>query len=238
MQDDEKKRFATNEPRGSGTRNPRRERAASEETRRRIQAAAERLFARQGYGATGMRQIAREAEVNLATIAYFFESKAGLLRAILDDYFDGFTATLRANLPGDAPLEDRLRRTIHAGVDYFAAHRDQLLIVIPELNRDMPEITELKVRRVREIARVFWGEVIEPLAAAGRAVPPYVVAPALMLLTASRFLLAPVLEPIAAELSGGGAPAINDHEYADAIATLYLEGLTGLMGRGPAGGAA
>ena len=52
-------------------------------TREGILAAAEELFARQGFDATSMQQIARSAGVARATPAYFFRSKAGLYDAVL-----------------------------------------------------------------------------------------------------------------------------------------------------------
>src|SRR5215218_6265163 len=58
----------------------RREQAAA--TRRLILEAAERLFERQGYAATTMAAIAREAGVALKTVYVAFETKSGLLRAL------------------------------------------------------------------------------------------------------------------------------------------------------------
>jgi len=54
------------------------------QTRQRILLAAERLFARLGYGATSLRAIMAEANVNTASVHYYFGGKAALLRAIFD----------------------------------------------------------------------------------------------------------------------------------------------------------
>jgi AcrR family transcriptional regulator len=59
-----------------------RRRAQAEATRREILEAAERLFAEQGYGATTMAAIAKEANVALKTVYLAFETKSGLLRAL------------------------------------------------------------------------------------------------------------------------------------------------------------
>jgi AcrR family transcriptional regulator len=58
----------------------RREQAAA--TRLAILEAAERLFVRDGYAATTMAAIAREAGVALKTVYVVFETKSGLLRAL------------------------------------------------------------------------------------------------------------------------------------------------------------
>jgi AcrR family transcriptional regulator len=58
----------------------RREQAAA--TRTEILDAAQRLFERQGYGATTMAAIAAEAGVALKTVYLAFETKSGVLRAL------------------------------------------------------------------------------------------------------------------------------------------------------------
>lgn len=54
------------------------------ETPDRILDAAEALFAAQGYAATSIRAIARDAGVNLAAINYHFGSKQGLMEAVFN----------------------------------------------------------------------------------------------------------------------------------------------------------
>jgi AcrR family transcriptional regulator len=59
-----------------------RRRAQADATRRDILAAAQRLFERQGYGATTMAAIAAEAGVALKTVYLAFDTKAGVLREV------------------------------------------------------------------------------------------------------------------------------------------------------------
>ena len=56
--------------------------AAAPSVRERILEVAERLFAEHGMSGVGLRAITAEAEVNLASIAYHFGSKDGLLEAL------------------------------------------------------------------------------------------------------------------------------------------------------------
>ncbi len=60
--------------------------------RDRIFQTAVRLFAKHGFAGTGMRELANKADVNLAMINYFYGSKKGLLKEILDDFFVGYIA--------------------------------------------------------------------------------------------------------------------------------------------------
>ena len=63
---------------------PRRRQQASA-TRRRILAAAERLFAEQGYAAVTMEAIARVAGVSLATIYLHFPGRAAVVGALAEE---------------------------------------------------------------------------------------------------------------------------------------------------------
>lgn len=56
----------------------------SDMTRQRILGVATRLFATQGYSATGFRQIARDAAVSLNTITYHFGSKESLFQESIE----------------------------------------------------------------------------------------------------------------------------------------------------------
>ena len=45
------------------------------------------LFARYGYDYVSVRQIAKEANVNLGSISYYFENKSGILQRIIEDLY-------------------------------------------------------------------------------------------------------------------------------------------------------
>jgi AcrR family transcriptional regulator len=57
--------------------------ARTSDTRNGILDAAERLFVAHGYNGASMRQITRDAGVNLAAVNYYFGSKEGLIRDVL-----------------------------------------------------------------------------------------------------------------------------------------------------------
>ncbi|HSI43846.1 MAG TPA: CerR family C-terminal domain-containing protein [Methylotenera sp.] len=60
-------------------------RADGEESRKRIIMTALKLFAEHGYARTSTRQIAKEANVNVSAIAYYFGDKAGLYRVVFTE---------------------------------------------------------------------------------------------------------------------------------------------------------
>ena len=53
----------------------------------RILDAAEKAFANSGFEGASLREIVLEAKVNLPTVYYYFESKAGLMSAVMDRRF-------------------------------------------------------------------------------------------------------------------------------------------------------
>src|SRR5436305_14921524 len=60
---------------------------AEENRQAKILDAAENAFAEHGYNGASMRDIVREAGVNLATVYYYFGSKTGLMEAVLKRRF-------------------------------------------------------------------------------------------------------------------------------------------------------
>ena len=58
--------------------------ALPSDTKTRILDAAERLFGKNGFDATSLRDITAEAQVNLAAVNYHFQSKESLIDAIIE----------------------------------------------------------------------------------------------------------------------------------------------------------
>jgi len=56
----------------------------------RIIDVATELFAQKGYAAVGVREIAKDAEVNISMISYYFGGKVGLLKYIIEEFFVSF----------------------------------------------------------------------------------------------------------------------------------------------------
>ncbi|HTO70822.1 MAG TPA: helix-turn-helix domain-containing protein [Myxococcota bacterium] len=78
-------------------------------TRRRVLAAAELLFARRGYEATGMADVAERAGVGVGTLYHHFPDKRALLLALIDDWGDRELARARASNDADRFLGENAR---------------------------------------------------------------------------------------------------------------------------------
>jgi AcrR family transcriptional regulator len=79
-----------------------------EETRQRILSAALRVFAAAGYDGASTRVLARTAGVNLPAIQYYFGSKEGLYRAVIDH----ISETVESRL---APVTEQIRDALAQG---------------------------------------------------------------------------------------------------------------------------
>jgi len=90
-------------------------------TKERIMDVAEGLFAEKGYAATSLRDITGEAGTNLASVNYHFQSKEGLLSAIIDRFVGPVNQArlealeaLEAEADGASPSIERLLRAFLA----------------------------------------------------------------------------------------------------------------------------
>ncbi|MEX0287205.1 MAG: TetR/AcrR family transcriptional regulator [Paracoccaceae bacterium] len=75
-----------------------------EETTRRIQTAAERVFANYGYTGASFSRIAAEAKLPKSNIVYYFENKEKLYRLVVEDIFNVWRAAADALYPENDPL--------------------------------------------------------------------------------------------------------------------------------------
>ena len=95
----------------------------SEETRRRILAAAIELFRRRGFESTTMREIAQEAGVALGSAYYYFESKEALVMAFYEQARDEMRPVIVQALSEERDLQGALRAILDAKLWYFAPNR-------------------------------------------------------------------------------------------------------------------
>jgi AcrR family transcriptional regulator len=79
---------------------------AQSKTAKQILDAAEALFAEQGFIETTMRQITREADVNLAAINYHFGSKQGLIQSVAEHFLRPFSEYIEQSVVQHRALQD------------------------------------------------------------------------------------------------------------------------------------
>ena len=102
-------------------------------TRERIRAAASELFARHGYAAATMRQIAKRAHVGLGTLFNYAEDKRDLVFLIFNEELNATTdVALAAPRPRDGVV-DQLIAVFRAHYIWLAAKPELARILLQEL---------------------------------------------------------------------------------------------------------
>ncbi len=94
--------------------------------------AAERLFAAQGFGATGLRQIGAAAGVSIATLIYHFGSKEKLYGKVLGRVADSIAPYLPAP-DGFEPDLDGMVAMVERFLDWSLDHGDYAALLLREL---------------------------------------------------------------------------------------------------------
>jgi TetR/AcrR family transcriptional regulator len=100
----------------------------AEATQAQILDAAEEEFARYGLAGARIDAIAARTDIVKATIYYYFESKEGLYKAVMQRIGSELEATFQELASERLPVKEALKASIQAGIAYGAAypHRGML----------------------------------------------------------------------------------------------------------------
>jgi TetR/AcrR family fatty acid metabolism transcriptional regulator len=99
-------------------------RRRSGDKRDRILKAAVKVFARSGFHATRVSEVAKAAGVADGTIYLYFESKEELLFSLFEDRIDKLLTFMREELPKKADAPARLRAVIDMQLGVLEGERD------------------------------------------------------------------------------------------------------------------
>src|ERR1700693_990807 len=88
-------------------------------TRDAILRAAERIFAESGFGGARTDAIAAQAGVHKALLYYYFKSKDGLYRAILEDHLKEFHLQVVEALSTEGSARSKLLRYVSTHFDFI-----------------------------------------------------------------------------------------------------------------------
>jgi len=120
------RRVAADEPKARSR--GRRSAAEAAGTREKILRRAQRLFARKGYGATSLRELARMAGVRLFTIQHHFGSKQQLYAEIIRRWDQEVQELLSRVLTEPAESGHLVERVVDALFDFFLANRARVAL--------------------------------------------------------------------------------------------------------------
>lgn len=139
---------------------------ADHETRARLLATAERLFADRGFRKVTVREICRAARANVAAVNYHFGDKLGLYREVLQVAVNVMRSTSdAAREAGEGqPAEEQLRRFIGIYVHRVLAsggHSWLHRLITREMNDPTPALDTLVEQGVRPRVEYLSGLIAE-----------------------------------------------------------------------------
>jgi AcrR family transcriptional regulator len=196
----------------------------SSDPKNRILAAAISLFAQKGFAAVGVREIAAEAGVNIAMISYYFDGKVGILKEILEEFFRRYFLVFEGVDDESKTPEDCVRSLIRNIVLFVRENTALTMVSYNELPLDLPEIAELKAKKITAMIQRISGLVLRMGLDPKDSFLIAVVGPSLITSIFTNFRLRPVMKHV--------FPFKFDdayyERYAETIAMLFLHGIEGL----------
>jgi AcrR family transcriptional regulator len=98
------------------------------ETREHILQAALKRFAHSGYSAASVQQIVDDADVSKPALYYYFQDKAGLFQALVDEAHDERYRLMQAASKSSSDLKAQLVEILTSLFDYLQKNRELMRI--------------------------------------------------------------------------------------------------------------
>src|SRR5438477_9729137 len=125
--------------------------AAVEDKRALIRAAAVRTFAKKGYHACRVSDIAEEAGVAYGLVYHYFESKDAVLESIFREMWGMMVAAINAVEESDDSPREQLRKACAIVLRTWRDYPDVVRVLVREVARSGEQLQ----REVEEIAQAF-----------------------------------------------------------------------------------
>jgi TetR/AcrR family transcriptional regulator, fatty acid metabolism regulator protein len=136
--------------------------AAQEERRRQILDAAVRAFAKKGYHASRVSDIAEEAGVAYGLVYHYFESKDAVLESIFREMWGMMVAAINAIEEIEESPREQLRKSCAIVLRTWRDYPDVVRVLVREVARSGEQLQ----REVEEIAHAF--EALQRIVARGQ----------------------------------------------------------------------
>lgn len=197
------------------------------ETKRKIFTAALELFAQKGFSAVGIREIAQAASVNISMISYYFKNKHGLLKEILDTFYRKFIEVLTPVRYPDKTPGERIHLLVRNIVNFIRDNVKLVMVFNNELALDVPELNELKIRRIGEIIRMSNSFLHQLRLDPHNLYYLSMIGPGIIAAIINNFRIHPILKT-------SFHITVDDHyfqDYVEVLSSFFTEGIKGAIGK-------
>ena len=120
-----------------------------------ILARAAHLFARRGYSATSMNQVAVACGLSKATLYHYYRDKYSLLVSLCDDHVSRLQTLVQDVLVVTLPPEQQLRELIKRIVEEYADAQDAHRVLTEDVKFLAPEDRERVLGKERDVVAGF-----------------------------------------------------------------------------------
>lgn len=113
----------------------------------RILHTARKLFIKNGYTGTSIRDIANASGTNIAYVSYYFESKYNLFEIIFDEAFDILINRVFATLNSDMPFFEMVESWINTYYEILPEYPQIPIFILNEVNQNPDALIKRILRR-------------------------------------------------------------------------------------------
>lgn len=128
-------------------------------TRESLLSTAAGLFARKGYRATTLDDIAGDLGLKKASLYHYIRSKDELLVEIYQQIFDRIDAAVAPYARSELPVDERLRRMVHVHIAVVTAELESLSVVFSE-EAELPDELQRGIRHRKRAHEALFENVI------------------------------------------------------------------------------
>lgn len=107
-------------------------------TEERIRLAAIKVFTEKGFEATKTRDIAAEADINIASLHYYYRKKEKLFELVIGEAMGRFSGLMDQVLNGPSPLHEKIRAFAPAYIDFLKENPFLPMFILSESQRNLP----------------------------------------------------------------------------------------------------
>lgn len=136
-------------------------------TEEKIKQAATKVFMEKGFDGTTTRDIAAEANINLALLNYYFRSKQKLFDSVFDEIIQLFFEGINTVLSQPIPLKEKITAFIDYDFRMLRQSPDMVFFILNEMhrnpNRFVPSISRSMVHFEEQLAEAHQAGLMRPI---------------------------------------------------------------------------